>query len=137
MIVAVIQSLIWIASYIVAIVKYNNLYVDASSAGLDLGTSTTAVTILDMQRFGITILAVGVIYAAFIWMREYTSGHKSIYTIMMLPQERHHIFIVKFLNAVTMFYMNLILFIAITILVCIVAPFVMKGGVYMLSLIHI
>lgn len=130
MIVAVVQSLIWIASYIVSIVKYNNLYVDVSAAGLDLGTGTTVVTILDMQRFGITILAVSVIYAAFIWMREYTSGHKSIYTIMMLPQERHHIFIVKFLNAVTMFYMNLILFIAITILVCIVAPFVMKGGVF-------
>ena len=80
MIVAVVQSLIWIASYIVSIVKYNNLYVDVSAAGLDLGTGTTVVTILD---------------------------------------------------AVTMFYMNLILFIAITILVCLVAPFVMKGGVFM------
>ncbi len=132
MIVAVVQSLIWIASYIVSIVKYNKLYVDVSAAGLDLGTGTTVVTILDMQRFGITILAVSVIYAVFIWMREYTSGHKSIYTIMMLPQERHHIFIVKFLNAVTMLYINLILFIAITIIVCLVAPFVMKCGVFRL-----
>lgn len=131
MIVAIVQSLIWLASYVVAIVRYNNLYVGASATGLDLGTGTTAVTIVNMQKFGITILAVSVIYAAFIWIREYTSGHKSIYTIMMLPQERHHIFIVKFLNAVTMFYMNLILYIAITILVCLVAPFVMKGGVFM------
>lgn len=130
MIVAVVQSLIWLASYIVSIVRYNNLYVGASATGLDLGTGTTVVTILDMQKFGITILAVSVIYAAFIWVREYTSGHKSIYTIMMLPQERDHIFIAKFLNAVTMFYMNLILYIAITILVCLVAPFVMKGGVF-------
>lgn len=130
MIVAVVQSLIWLASYIVAIVKYNKLYVGAAATGLDLGNGTTAVTILNMQKFGITILAVSVIYAAFIWIREYTSGHKSIYTIMMLPQERHHIFVVKFLNAVTMFYMNLILYIAITILVCIVAPFVMKGGIF-------
>ncbi|MED9947969.1 MAG: hypothetical protein U0J50_06940, partial [Peptacetobacter hiranonis] len=67
MIVAVVQSLIWIASYIVSIVKYNKLYVDVSAAGLDLGTGTTVVTILDMQIFGITILAVSVIYSAFIW----------------------------------------------------------------------
>lgn len=131
MIVAVVQSLIWLASYIVSIVKYNKLYVDAAATGLNLGAGTTAVTIVNMQKFGITILAVSVVYATFIWIREYTSGHKSIYTIMMLPQERHHIFIVKFLNAVTMFYMNLILFIAITIIISLIAPFVMEGGIFM------
>lgn len=128
--VAVIQTFIWVSSYIVSIVKCNKIIEKAQNFGANTSSGVYATSVIDMGYLGITILAASVIYAFYIWAREFNSSNKSIYTIMMIPEKRESVYFVKFLNAITMFYMNLLLFIVITVLMVTIAPFVIKNGVF-------
>lgn len=128
--VALIQTFIWVSSYIVSIVKCNKILERAQNFGANINSGVYATSIIDMGSLGITILEASVIYAFYIWVREFNSSNKSIYTIMMIPERRENIYFVKFLNAITMFYMNLLLFIVITILMVTITPFVIKNVIF-------
>lgn len=102
--VIIAQLILWTGSSIVSIMKYSNQFSSLNSV-------SNIIDIISFGLMGFSVFIVSFLYTIFIWIREFNLKKKSIYTIMMIPEKRSNIYFVKVLNALTMYYTNIILFI--------------------------
>ena len=76
-----------------------------------------------------------ILYSVIIWKKDFNGKNKSIYTLVMLPQDKMKIYLSKFLNIICLVYMYIISF-TLTLFLCyIIMPSFMKGDVVKLSFI--
>ncbi|WP_300276659.1 hypothetical protein [Peptacetobacter sp.] len=101
--VIIAQLILWTGSSIVSIIKYSNQFSSLNSV-------SNIIDIINFETMGFSVFIVSFLYTIFIWIREFNLKKKSIYTIMMIPEKRSNIYFVKVLNALTMYYTNIILF---------------------------
>lgn len=120
--VIIMQLIIWTGYATTSILDFNK-YNQIS------GLSIKIFQIINIDKIQLTVLMTSFLYTIFIWVKEFNLKQKSIYTIMMLPEKREYIYIVKFLNAFTMFFVNIILSIIFISCLCLIYSIVFKNGI--------
>lgn len=93
---------------LIQIIKLKKSIYSVTNIVDSFGGITYGVGILYNNHYLYPLIAIGVvgllIYSIYMWAREYTDSNKSIYTLIMIPQNKFNIYLSKMIALITMIY---------------------------------